>query len=323
MDFRHVRAFIAVADTLSVTKAAERLHISQPPLSRHIHQLEEELGTMLFVRHHHGVTLTESGRLLLEKARILEAAATEFYDTAQRASRGDLGTIRVGIGWGLWDVANKVRVEFAKRRPAVTIEAHDAFCADDANERLRSQKLDLVFGRAPFDGSVASVRPMYEERLRVAIGDANPLASRTSLSLRDLGTQTVLLWDRHVAPALYDKIQGLFAHAGITPVMAPTPGAGPFNNAGLMLVASGRGCYVCLGVPLTSAHGLSGVVDLPLSDEEATSEVCVASRRDDASPLVAEFLDCVQRLFPRDEHELAPVPLRSPGSTQPSNLGAI
>ena len=101
MDFRHVRAFIAVADALSVTKAAERLHISQPPLSRHIHQLEEELGTTLFVRHHHGVTLTESGRLLLEKARVLEAAATDFHETAQRAARGDLGTLRVGIGWGL------------------------------------------------------------------------------------------------------------------------------------------------------------------------------------------------------------------------------
>ena len=71
MDFRHIRAFIAVADALSVTKAAERLHISQPPLSRHIQQLENELGLTLFVRHRQGVTLTEPGRQLLEKARAL------------------------------------------------------------------------------------------------------------------------------------------------------------------------------------------------------------------------------------------------------------
>ena len=61
MDFRHIKAFIAVADALSVTKAAERLHISQPPLSRHIQQLENELGLTLFVRHRQGVTLTEPG----------------------------------------------------------------------------------------------------------------------------------------------------------------------------------------------------------------------------------------------------------------------
>jgi hypothetical protein len=165
---------------------------------------------------------------------------------------------------------------------------------------------------------------MYDERLRVAIADTNPLASRPSLSLRDLGTQTVLLWDRHVAPALYDKIHALFSRLDLAPTMVPTPGAGPFNNAGLMLVASGRGCYVCLGVPLTSAHGLSGVVDLPLSDEEASSEVCVACRRNDASPIVAELLECVQQLFPREEHELAQVvPVSSPGLAPASDLRAV
>src|SRR5919198_4184314 len=86
MDFRHIKAFIAVADALSVTKAAERLHISQPPLTRHIHQLENELGVDLFVRHRHGVTLTEAGRELLEKARLLDTAASDFYQTARRAA---------------------------------------------------------------------------------------------------------------------------------------------------------------------------------------------------------------------------------------------
>src|SRR5688572_28074181 len=128
MDFRHIRAFIAVADTLSVTRAAERLHISQPPLSRHIHQLEQELGVTLFVRHRQGVTLTEAGRRLLDKARTLDALARDFHDTARQTTAGDTTTIRIGIGWGLWDVVNRVRIEFAKRYPDVTVEATDAFC---------------------------------------------------------------------------------------------------------------------------------------------------------------------------------------------------
>jgi DNA-binding transcriptional LysR family regulator len=312
MDFRHVRAFIAVADTLSVTKAAERLHISQPPLSRHIHQLEEELGTALFVRHHHGVTLTESGRLLLEKARVLEAAASDFCDTARRAACGELGTIRIGIGWGLWEDVNKVRLEFARRRPGVAIEARDAFCATKSNERLRTRELDLVFARPPFDTSFSDVHPIYEEPLQAVLSDGDPLASRTSVSIRDLAGRSILLWDRHVAPVVYDRVVDLCARLDSPPTLLPTPGAGPYNNAGLMLVASGRGVYICLGVPLTSPHALSGVAVVPLSDPDATVDVCVASRKNDTSPAIEEFLDCVRHVFPGDDaHEAIAIGVRA------------
>ncbi len=117
MDFRHIRAFIAVADALSVTKAAERLHISQPPLSRHIQQLENELGLTLFVRHRQGVTLTEPGRQLLEKARAWEVAAQNFQDAAKQARSTEGARVRVGIAWGLWDVVNRVRDRVCQRAP--------------------------------------------------------------------------------------------------------------------------------------------------------------------------------------------------------------
>src|SRR5258706_15199708 len=98
MDFRHLRAFIAVAEESSVTKAAARLHISQPPLSRHIRQLEEELGITLFVRHRQGVRLTEAGASLLEKAKVLAAAASDFYETAGPARRREAHAARGGNG---------------------------------------------------------------------------------------------------------------------------------------------------------------------------------------------------------------------------------
>src|SRR5262245_66111967 len=87
MDFRHLRAFIAVAEESSITRAAERLHISQPPLSRLIRQLEDELNVTLFARHRQGVTLTDTGRHLLEKARILNTAASDFFETASETTR--------------------------------------------------------------------------------------------------------------------------------------------------------------------------------------------------------------------------------------------
>lgn len=298
MDFRHVRAFIAVADALSVTKAAARLHISQPPLSRQIHQLEEELGTALFVRHHHGVTLTDAGRLLLDKARVLESAATDFCETAARTARGEAGTLRVGIGWGLWDAFNEVRLEYGRQRPGVTVEAYDALCPERTHERLRAHELDVVFDRPPFDAPHVGVLPIFREPLQAVLSAEHPLADRAAVALRDLASEPLLMWDRPVAPGVYDRVLALFTDLGVSPRIVPTPGAGPYNNNGLMLVASGKGVYVCLGVPRTSAEGPSGVAVVPISDATATIDVCVTHRRDDSSLLVLEFLRCVHRVFP-------------------------
>jgi len=314
MDFRHIKAFIAVADALSVTKAAERLHISQPPLSRHIHQLEEELGLTLFLRHRQGVTLTEDGRRLLEKARALDAAGTEFCETARQMARGEHDRIRIGIGWGLWDVVNRLRVEFAKQRPDVTFEVRDLYCSDDMHEQLRGSVLDVVFARPPFDEAVLDVAPIYHERIQAVVSDDSPFATRDEVRIRDLAETPLLLWDRHIGPALYDKVLDLYARAGVNPTMTPTPGAGPYNHAGLMLVASGKGVYLCLGVPLTSPQPASGVAVLPVADPGATIEVCVASRKGEASQLVHHFLECVWDAYPQ--------PRRIPAGRRIAALGA-
>ncbi len=300
MDFRHVRAFIAVADALSVTKAAERLHISQPPLSRHIHQLENELGTTLFVRHRQGVTLTEAGRLLLEKARTLDAAALDFSATAKQAAAAELHRIRIGIGWGLWDVVNKVRVEFAKNCPNVSIEATDAYCWYDSDEQLRNRSLDVAFARPPFDPSFQISEPIFHEPIQAILSDDSPLAALKTLRIRELASEPLLLWDRQIAPVLYDKILDLYARSGITPRTIPTPDAGPFNHAGIMQVASGRGIYLGYGIPLTGPQPASGVAVRPISDPGATIEVCVVSRKAESSRIVTEFLECVWRAFPRE-----------------------
>jgi DNA-binding transcriptional LysR family regulator len=298
MDLRHMRAFIAVADALSVTKAAERLHISQPPLSRHIHQLENELGVTLFVRHRQGVTLTEAGHRLLEKARLLDAAAADFYEAASETRRGDSPRIRIGIGWGLWDAVNRIRVEFSQRQPKVAIEARDAFCSEDSERQLKDHSLDVVIGRPPLDTDLLDVVPIFSEPIQAVVSDASPLARRETLWVRDVLAEPILLWDRHVSPVLYDRILNLVAHTGIDPVLIPTPGAGPYNHAGVMMVASGKGTYLCLGLPMTSSHPTSGVVALPLADPEATIEVCVAHRKGAMSSTLAEFVECVWHVFP-------------------------
>jgi DNA-binding transcriptional LysR family regulator len=316
MDFRHIRAFIAVADALSVTKAAERLHISQPPLSRHIQQLENELGLTLFVRHRQGVTLTEPGRQLLEKARAWEAAAETFHAAAKQARSTEGARVRVGIAWGLWDVVNRVRVEFAKDHPDVTVEASDAYCWFHSDEQLRGHQLDLAFARPPYDSSFNVSEPLYHESIQAIICADSPLATRESVSLRDLADETLLLWDRHAAPVLYDRILDLYGRNGLTPKTMPTPNAGPFNHAGMMLVASGKGMYMGYGVPQTGPTPASGVAVVPLNDADATIEVSIVSRRNDASAVAADFIACAEKLYRPDSQDrpvLVPLPRAAEG----------
>lgn len=305
VDFRHLRAFIAVAEESSVTRAAERLHISQPPLSRHIRQLEDELGLKLFERHRHGVRLTEMGRRLLEKARTLDAAASEFFKTAGQATRDDSKRVRIGIGWGTWDAVNRIRVEAGKQCADVSIEATDAHCGDEYNEQLRNGSVDVVFARPPFDKTHIEAAPLFHERIVAVLSENHPLAARKSLRIRDLACEPLLLWDRHIMPVLYDKVLDLYTKAGVVPQMVPTPGAGPYNHSGIMLVANGKGVYLCIGIPQTSPEPAGGVAVVPVSDPEATLEVCAAWRRSETSPTVRQFIKCIWQVFPQERRSVA------------------
>jgi DNA-binding transcriptional LysR family regulator len=311
MDLKRVKAFIAVAETLSVTKAAERLHISQPPLSRHIHQLEEELGVALFVRHRHGMNLTEGGRRLLEKARAVDTAAAEFALTARQVARGEANEIRIGIGWGLWDIVNRIRIEFTRRHPGISISATDAYCWYDSDEQLRNGTLDLAFARPPFNSDFVTSAPIMHERIQAIMSDTSPLAERASVSIRDLADEPLLLWDRQIAPVLYDQILDLYARAHVEPRMIPTPGAGPFNHSGMMFVASGRGVYLGYGVPLTEPQPPSGVAVIPVMDHDATTEIRVVYRKGDDSAVVTRFLECVWCVYPQEQLEPVAVGARA------------
>jgi len=295
MDFRHIRAFIAVAEASSVTKAAERLHISQPPLTRQIQQLEQELGLTLFLRHRHGVMLTDAGRRLLDKARQWDLAAAEFAESAGRLKAEECGRLRVGIGWGLWDLVNLARVEFAKDHPETTIEALDAYCHFDSDALLRNHAIDVAFARPPYDSEFQVSEVIAEEPIQAILPADHPLAGRPSVSIADLASTTVLLWDRHNAPVLYDQIFALFKEEGLSPQTLPTPGAGPFNPAGILLVASGKGVYFGYGVPISAPHPTSGVAVVPVAHPHAKVEVRMVTRKSESQPLIETFVDCASR----------------------------
>jgi len=168
-----------------------------------------------------------------------------------------------------------------------------------------------VFARPPFDTTFLNSTLLYQEPLLAVVSEDSPLASRKSVRIRDLATLPLLLFDRHILPLVYDKILDLYARAHVTPTIIPTPGAGPHNHAGLMLVASGKGTYVCIGIPLTSPQPAGGVAVVPLSEPDGTSDVCVAWRKGETSPIVHQFLNCVSQVFPQPRRASPAVPRQS------------
>ncbi len=166
VELRHLRYFIAVAEALNFTKAAQRLHIAQPPLSRQIRQLEEEIGVQLLIRDRRRVELTDSGRVLLKEARILVAQTAHAVDAARCTKRGATGIVRIGMGLGLGEQVNRVLMEHARRFPAVEIQCEE-IVSTHQNEALREHRIDVGFLRPPVDSVHLVSEAICEERFLV------------------------------------------------------------------------------------------------------------------------------------------------------------
>ncbi len=301
MNFRHLRAFVAVAEELSFTRAARRLHISQPPLSRQIQQLERDVGVRLFLRRPRRIELTGQGRLLLDGARRLGAIADEFVETAQRVKRKSAGVVRVGVSWGLWKAVNRIRAQYATEHPNVEITAEDLCLRPDSlypADAFRRQRIDVALTRAPVDALSIECEPLFHERIVMLVGDDHPLVRARTARLQQLTRDTLLLFERKLSPALYDRVLELYAAAGVTPRIVHTK-TSPIEQAGLMLVASGEGIFPSVSSPFTRAQSAPGVGEVVLSEPNASIPVLLAWRADEVSTAVTRFVAVARDVFAR------------------------
>jgi DNA-binding transcriptional LysR family regulator len=299
MNLRHVRAFVVVAEELSFTNAARRLHISQPPLSRQIQQLEREVGAKLFIRRPQRIELTDRGTLLLDEARRLGAIADEFIETAQSLKRRSAGVVRVGIAWGLWTALNRMRMRYAKDHPNVEITVEDLCLRSDSlypQDAFRRQRIDVALMRAPLEAPLIESEPLFDERIVMLVREDHPMVRASSVGLCQLTNETLLMFERKLSPVLYDRVLEMYATAGVTPRIVHTK-TSPIEQAGLMLVASGDGIFPSVASKFTQPHTAPGVAALTLSDPNARIPVMLVSRSDEASPSVAQFVDAARQSF--------------------------
>jgi DNA-binding transcriptional LysR family regulator len=293
MDLRHLHAFVAVAEEGTFTKAARRLHISQPPLSKQIQQLERELGTTLFIRRRDGIELTRDGTMLLERAQAVVKAFHEFEDCSKSVKSRER-PLRIGIGWGLWEAVERIRAHHEHRFPEMRIVAED-LCTE--RSAALEKRIDVAVTRPPVDPELYESEPLFEEQFVALLSAEHPLASRKSIRLAELANEPLLMYDRCVGPGVYDKTLALIKAAGIQPHMigAQPP---PYAHGAMMLVASRQGYYIGIASPFTQTHRVTGIAVVPLNEPDARLEIRIAWRHSETSRCVAEFVRSARAVFP-------------------------
>ena len=294
MEFRHLRYFIAVAEELNFTRAAERLNVSQPPLSRQIRQLEEEVGVQLFARDHRGVFLTPSGEIFLREARLLIAQIERALEAVRPTKWEAAGIVRVGLATGLGAALAPIFADHAKRFPAVDIQCKDILSGHQSHA-LRNSVVDIGFLRPPIEPIHLISEFLFQESIMVLLPRSNPLAKHKSLRLREIANEKLLLQERNFSSGVYDKFLEMFRNIAIDPKIVQTQ-TGAHEEAGVMLVAAGKGVFL---IPAGLAHRCvdKELTAVPLAEAFAFFEVHVVWRRNEKSPLVHELLKTVRKSY--------------------------
>ena len=287
MELRHLRYFVAVAEELNVRRAAERLHVSQPPLSRQIHDLEYEVGTKLFARSKQGVQLTEAGRLFLREARQILSQSQRAVQLAQAASRGQAGRLELAYSAAFFDpIFARVTRLFRKRFPLVELRIRELLTYQQIQELLEKQiDLGYVGLRFPELEKDLEFECVRKGALWVALPPGHPLAKRRHVTLRVLAQEPFIAPPR-TSPAYRDALLNLCRSAGFEPEIVQEG-----NNAQCMLELVSAGVGVAL-VPETFRQLLAIDVEFrPLAPKLPPLEFHVAWRRDNQSPPLQAFLE--------------------------------
>jgi len=299
MELRHLRYVLAVAEELHFTRAAERLCIGQPPLSQQIKQVEEEVGTKLFLRETRSVKLTEAGRAFLPHARAALRATEQAIQAARQAARGELGRVRIGF---------TSSASFNRHVPGIISHFRDAY--PEVELDLMEQATTLLLNALQEDMiDIAFMRPTLGQReklvsfglppepLWLALPTRHPLSKRKSLPLIDLSHEAFVLYPRQNGSLLYDSIIAACRNAGFSPRIVQEA---PQMASTVNLVAAGVGVAI---VPesMRQIHP-EGVAYVRIKDPTSTAMLWVSHRHIEAvPPIVHNFMLEVERYLAHPE----------------------
>ncbi len=287
MELRHIRYFVAVAEELHFRRAAERLNVSQPPLSQQIRQLEEELGVALFVRNRRGVSLTPAGRRFLPRARrILSDVDIALLLTKRDSAQ----TFTVGFVSSATSLMAPILRNFRGAHPEIDLRLVEGSTSQQG-DMLRSGEINVGFLRPPVPGRGINIEILVQERLALILANDHPLAGRPQLKLADMARERFVLFPRPLGPGLFDSIIVACRKAGFSPEIDQI---GDSMLTILGLVAAGQGVSL---VPASLKRDASGVVFHQPNDLEETTALAAAySVERLGSPFIRTFIDSVREM---------------------------
>ncbi|KNE29721.1 MULTISPECIES: LysR family transcriptional regulator [Achromobacter] len=296
MELRHLRYFQAVAEEGSFTRAAVRLHIAQPPLSRQIRQLEDELGVLLFERTTRALRLTEAGRFLLEQSRLLTARLEEVLEGTRRLGQTQRRWFGIGfVPSTLYGFVPELIRQLRSADPQVEVGLMEMTTLPQL-EALKAGRIDLGIGRILLDDPAIERRVLMTEALVAAVPLHHPLAGAPSVSVARLAQEPFVLYPARPRPNFADHVLGLFRAAGHS--LQVVQEANELQTA-IGLVAAGLGVTV---VP-ASVQRLQrqDVAHVPIEGDGFVSPVIASYRKDDGSAFLARALSLAQTLASRSE----------------------
>lgn len=296
IELRHLRYFIAVAEELHFGRAAERLHMAQPPLSQQIRQLEDQLGFQLFYRTKRSVQLTEAGQVFLQSSLKLLQQLEQAIETGRQVSRGEKGQLVIGfVSSAAYNVLPVILRSFRSQVPAVRLELHE-LPTNEQLEWLREGKIDVGLLRPPVEDKSLNLMTIVREPMVVALPESHAFVSQNQIALSSLANEDFILFPRPLSPRAYDQIISLCQQAGFSPNVVQE--AMQMQTI-VSLVAGGIGVAI---VPVSLQNmQRTGVVYRPLEEPAPCAEIALVWRHNDLSPCVQQFLDIVQSVVEQPE----------------------
>lgn len=296
MELRHLRYFVAVAEELHFTRAAQRLGMEQPPLSQQIRALEAEIGTPLFERRARAVTLTDAGRGFLDDARAILAQVQRATDHARRVARGDSGRIGVGMinSAPFHPFVPRVLREFGQRYPEVALSLDENATPVLAAAVLADQ-LDVAFVRPLLGDEPGLVsETLFDEEVLIALPQAHRLASQPRLAIADLRGEAFVLFSRAVGAGLHDDILAACRRSGFSPRIGQE--ASQVTSI-VNLVAAGLGVSL-VPASMQQIHS-DGVAYRPIEGDAPAARMSLVYRRGDESATVRNMVELARAVARR------------------------